>query len=209
MKITVYIMNTDNLPDPKFNEKSLSELPDYRKEKCLRYKNQQDRKLCLASGLLLNLISKKFNFSVDDIVFSKNGKPILPPDTGAVNFNISHSGKYAVCCVSESQVGCDIEKITDKHLKVSQRFFHKNEQEYLDKSENKAEAFCRIWTRKESYLKLTGAGITTTLSDFSTVFNGENCLIEENTYFFYEKIVDNYLLSVCSDKKSDVQYIYI
>lgn len=209
MKITVYIMNTDNLPDPKFSEKALSDLSDYRKEKCLKYKKPQDRKLCLASGLLLNLISKKHKFSVDDIIFSEHGKPMLPPDKAALNFNISHSGKYAVCCTSDSQVGCDIERITDEHLSVAQRFFHKNEQEYLDESENKAEAFCRIWTRKESYLKLTGAGITTSLSDFSTVFRGDSCKIEKSTYIFYEKIIDGYLLSVCSDKKSDVQYIYI
>lgn len=209
MIITAYIMNTDNLPDPKFCEKALSDLPNYRKEKCLKYKKAYDRKLCLASGLMLNLISKRYNFSVDDIIFSEHGKPILPPDIAAVNFNISHSGKFAVCCTSASQVGCDIEKITAEHLSVAQRFFHKNEQEYLDKSENKAEAFCRIWTRKESYLKLTGAGITSSLSDFSTVFRGESCEIEESKYFFYEKIIDEYLLSVCSDVKSDVQYIFL
>lgn len=96
-----------------------------------------------------------------------NGKPVLAGDsaTAALHFNIAHShgmGLLALACHAE--LGVDIEKIrpvTDMDA-LARRYFHPNEVTKLRGLENedaRRQAFFHAWTRKEAFLKATGAGI--------------------------------------------------
>ncbi len=61
--------------------------------------------------------------------------------------------------LSTPSVGIDIECIREYDEKIAERFFTKEEQDYLKYSENKNEDFVRIWTSKEAYGKFTGGGL--------------------------------------------------
>ena len=70
----------------------------------------------LGRGLLSYGLRKIYNIDVDfkSLVFNKNGRPKLPNLSNNLDFNISHSGQFVVCAISNSiPVGIDIEKIKE------------------------------------------------------------------------------------------------
>ena len=102
-------------------------------------------------------------------------KPCFPayPD---FCYNISHSAGVAVCAVSDHPVGIDLQMIPENPrnaMRIAKRFFSGEEQDALsalsDRGEQEALCclFCRYWTARESYIKLTGKGLTESFSSYS------------------------------------------
>lgn len=93
--------------------------------------------------------------------YGKNGKPYLVNES--FQFNLSHSGDYVFCGVSEREIGVDIQKIQgDCVLRLAKRFFAAPECRALEAcrdDELRRRMFFRMWVRKEAYGKLTGKGI--------------------------------------------------
>ena len=87
----------------------------------------------------------------------QDGKPYLP-GTG-VYYNLSHSGNYAVCAVSDREVGVDIEQ--PRHFSDSLRKYicAPGEELPVQITEETDLFFTRIWTIKESIMKYYGTGL--------------------------------------------------
>ena len=197
--IHTYIASIKNLPDPKTDGQHLLLLDENRRKKTLRFLREESRKQSLGAGLLLQKALKRHGFENSKITFSKNGKP----KTDGVCFNLSHSGEFVVCSIGEKDVGCDIEKAEKERLAVANRFFTKNENAYLDsfEGEEKKREFFRLWTLKESYMKLTGEGFSLSLSDFEISVDNGIFLMRDNKkcdVCFKEFQTEGYALSVCS-----------
>lgn len=151
--------------------------------------------LC-ARAILCKILQEKFcikDFTVD---CEKDGKPFV--SGGEICFNLSHSDNYALCAVSDSQVGCDIERIRQYKNKVAERFFTRKEFCLLEGSKRQDILFTRLWTMKESILKCLGAGLSGGLSeyDFSSYahlnyFTAHNLCF--NVFEFPE-----YVICICS-----------
>ena len=94
----------------------------------------------------------------------EHGKPYLP-DYPQVHFNLSHSGNRVMCAVSAHACGCDVEQISHKKKQIDMviRCLAESEQRLAAVS---AVHFYRIWTLKESILKLSGEGIVIPLNSF-------------------------------------------
>jgi 4'-phosphopantetheinyl transferase len=94
--------------------------------------------------------------------YGSHGKPFLAD--GAIAFNLSHSGDWALLAVaSDRAVGVDIERIKPvaELEKLTARFLMAAEHERivaLDEADRLL-AFFRTWTCKEAYLKATGEGL--------------------------------------------------
>ena len=119
---------------------------------------------CTLSGLLAELgapVPVRYTYGI-------KGKPYLQNKRNSpeVFFNLSHSGDYVVCAVSEKEVGVDIQKMRAEGIeKLADRFFSVEERRIL---QGRQDLFYRLWTRKEAYGKLTGEGITAAIDkDFS------------------------------------------
>lgn len=103
-----------------------------------------------------------------------HGKPYICADSGhTLQFNLSHSGAYMALAISAgSPVGIDIENTGRKvnFVKMAERFFHPEEVLYLNHLQNdkKKEAFFRLWTIKEAFLKGLGTGLTVNPASFRT-----------------------------------------
>ena len=102
-----------------------------------------------------------------EIAVAQGGKPYLAnyPD---IYFNLSHSGEWAVCAISESPVGVDIQHCDEGRRDVASRFFHREEIRYLDglPQFRRDEGFYRLWALKESFVKATGRGLDLPLRSF-------------------------------------------
>ena len=161
-------------------------LPEYRREKIARFKNDSDKLRSLAAGLLI-----RSAVGDSEIAFNEHGKPYAK-DSDA-RFSVSHSGERVILSVDRNDTGADVEQLVQKdYLNLAKRFFHPNELEYVMTEVNETSAFFEIWTRKEAYLKMLGAGISTVeLSSFDTLSDE----LRPRMYTSYRK---GYYMTVCS-----------
>lgn len=161
--VQIYALNIEKLPDPAEEPDVLAALAPARREKTMKYCQASDRKRSLGAGLLLLDILPRFGADYKDVCLAADGKP----QVDGICFNLSHSGSYVICAVGKQPVGCDVEQVKKAPDRVAKHFFFESEVRYIEKQgDQKDEAFFRIWTMKESYMKMTGEGIRLPLDEF-------------------------------------------
>ena len=140
------------------------------------------------------------DFGIRHIRVTRTGleKPQLVHET--LHMNLSHCAGLAVCAVGIVPVGVDAEPPRPVREKLLPRMCTPEETAYILAQEDRDFAFSRIWTLKEAYGKLSGAGIR---ADFRTVgFRLEPRLQmtvpEEPDLCFLQMTQENrYAVSVC------------
>ena len=157
---------------PERLDAALPLLDDMRREKISRLKADADKARSVGAGLLLRSALAACGLPDDTpkLVFGDCGKPELARFPG-IHFNLSHSGDYALCAVSDTPVGCDIEAPRPVDLHLAERFFAPSERQALaaaPEAEQHA-LFLKIWTQKESYQKAAGRGLSLPPASFSVV----------------------------------------
>ena len=159
-------------------------LPEKRREKVDRLKQEIDKKNAIAAWLLLLYALKKTD--LPDFSYDKNKKPYFKelPD---FYFNISHCKIGAVCAVSESPVGVDIQDIRPFNLSAAKRVCNDSELKLLGNSQNIDYEFIKLWTKKESILKQSGKGIGGGIKSAIP-----DCKFSVKTYCY-----ENYIISIC------------
>lgn len=209
----VYVTDIRCLAQEAVFWEKISMLPEERREKILRYKQKEDQRRGLGAGLLLEYGLRRHGFTLLDAVqglekaeifYGTYGKPYLSK-VGNLYFNISHSEDYAAVVFSKTEVGLDIERIREIKPGVVSRYFHPAEQEYLEKlaggDTEKEEKFTELWTRKESYIKAVGKGISLPLASFSTL---ENPVGRDERYYLYSfEKPEGYFISVCGQMRRE------
>ena len=202
MSISCWYCDVQSLSDPALFSRCMSLLPwEERRKQVMRFRFEKDRRLCLGAGLLLAYALRHVGASNLSLRRLPNGKPALDacPD---IHFNLSHSGTLAVCAVSDQPVGVDVEVLQSAAPGVEAKCFQPREREWIHRSDDPDRAFTRLWTRKESYLKLLGTGILCSLDSF--------CVLPEkdiqNHIVFSETERINCLICVCTLQKDTVVF---
>lgn len=152
-------------------------------------------------GMLL--LEKAFShigkpFSESDVVKSENGKPYLSDNT--LYFSISHCDGLAVCVLAQAPVGVDCESVRHTSKAVMKRCYGDSEKRYVLDFSDCDTAFSRLWTLKESYVKMTGDGIAADLKTKCFDIENGRTLFESGAVFYhYGGRLDNddYFISVC------------
>ncbi len=146
-----------------------------KREKIQRFRFEEDKWRALCAEILIRyLIIEKLGYENRQIAFYRNeyGKPYLQ-GVQDFYFNLSHSGDWVLCGISNREIGVDIEHITKSHTDLAARFF--NPQEYTFLLEQSPECrdrwFYQIWSLKESYIKYKGSGLSIPLSSFCFTFD--------------------------------------
>ena len=194
----LYRININNLNDPLGNEEFLNQVNEIRRKKIIRYHMPDDRKRSLAAGIIIKHILNENGLSENSLSCSENGKPLAD----GLFFNVSHSGNYVVGVVSDCEVGCDIEKISSAPMKVAQHYFSPAESEYINSEPDKDRAFFTIWTLKESYMKMTGQGLSLALDSFEILKTVNGFALRktpERQCFFRTLEFDGYIFSVSNE----------
>lgn len=161
----------------------------------------------LSKALLCFILEEHYGLSDFFIDCDEKGKPFIVD--GKLFFNLSHSGKYVMCVCGDENVGCDIQQVKPYNEKVAKRFFTPEENELLEKSNDKARVFTSLWTLKESALKLSGEGISGGLDryDFSKYYNKE--IFSMSGMSFYRTESEDYIFAICSSDAAVPTYIDI
>lgn len=193
----IYIEDIDERTVGRDLEQSLGQLPAWRKKIAQSYHFAIDRLQSARAYLLLReALRREYGTDVKaEFGYGENGKPFLLnyPD---IHFNISHCRKGVMCVVGDEPVGCDIEEIP-RHLleDVLLAAFCRQERIDIKNATNPCLEFARLWTRKESLLKLTGEGLTDGI---------DNILASENAdgYELYSQVFSSkgYVCSACRRK---------
>lgn len=172
-------------------------LSSYRREKLAALKAPRARSESVFSELLLRRALADSGFPVEaplDIAAGEHGKPFLPG--GECFFSISHSAGAVLCAISDRETGADLQIVTRAKPPLMERFFAEEERKYVLSSEDADGAFTEIWTKKESWCKLSGFGLALPLSSFSV-------LDESIAPLMRHRRIGEYHLAVCGEAARD------
>jgi 4'-phosphopantetheinyl transferase len=174
-----------------FDEKRMAAMPPLRSQNILSRRFLDDRKRSFAAGILIEaVLGVQAAFSVRQ---HENGKPYID---GGPHFSVSHSGNWVILAVCEENVGCDIEFINaDRNTGlVARRAFRPEE---IEAVKGDVKMFYRVWTAKESYMKMTDV---LSISDFSVQLERDGGRVKGNppaSLRFFDQF-DGYAAAVCS-----------
>lgn len=180
-------------------EKQLSTISPYR-QNCVNSVKQQDDKIrCLAVTLLLDEALAEYGLKEKEMIYSQNEykKPYFADSN--VHFNLSHSGNFVAAAVSDTEIGIDIEQISDINMNIAKRFFTENEYSHIKSIDD----FFKIWVLKESFIKAIGKGLACPLNSFEikgldkspfVLYNGKK-------YSFIEIQAADYKAAICTEVK--------
>lgn len=161
-KVDIYAMNIGAwLTSPV--DTLLEYFEPERRERILRYRFVEDQNRTVWAELLArSLIGAHVGQPALAVRISrdKSGKPYRPEDD--VNFSLAHSDSWVVCSIGKEKNGTDVQIPRENFLGIAERFFLPEEARFLHSMppDARASAFLRYWTLKESYLKLTGEGLS-------------------------------------------------
>lgn len=175
--LEIRFAESDSLRDPARFSDAWARVSDLRRAKVDRLRPEGARRLSLAAGLLLadTLAGLGVRGVMAEDDEDEHGKPFLPrcPE---LHFSLSHSGAAVMCAVADRPVGCDIQLVAPRSLRLAERFFTPAECSRIFAPASEAERqdmFCRIWTMKESFVKCLGLGLALPLDSF-TVYPAED-----------------------------------
>lgn len=200
----LYAASVVPLKDQELFRLAYSNASAGRREKTDRYRFERDKCLSLGAEMLLQYGLREANTETTAICGKSDplGKPKLSNTN--LHYNISHSGDWAICAVSDIEVGCDIEKIGSADLNVAKRFFCPEEYAHIAEQASPTEQrllFYRYWTLKESFIKATGLGLTMPLDSFQILL-GERIFVkhspDQHSYSFAEfGDIPGYCCAIC------------
>ena len=186
--IKTYIINIRQLKDEAIFKKMLEFASPYRRQKIVLLKNDNDKRRSLGAAIALDKALGGYGLEERAMEYElgSHGKPFLRyyPD---IHFSLSHSKDYAMCSIGSEELGNDIEWVRDGKEKVAERFFAEEERAWIKNAvdlKERDERMFRIWTMKESFLKVTGLGMSLLLKDFAVV-------IQENGNTILRQVVDD------------------
>jgi 4'-phosphopantetheinyl transferase len=159
-------------------------LNDEEKTRCAAFhRGKNGAEYALSHAMLRLVLSEYAPVRPEEWRFltGEKGKPEIasPALDAPLYFNLSHTDGFAACVAGRvRQLGVDVEKINRKasHQELAKRFFAPGEYEYLRSlpPNLQREAFFRIWTLKEAYIKAEGKGLAIPLDSFHFRFSAGN-----------------------------------
>ena len=212
--VRTYIINIRQLEEETVFQAVLPSVSSYRRQKIAALRNGKDRCRILGASLALNAALQLYGLNEGAMEFDlgDQGKPVLR-DHPDLHFSLSHAGDYAICSMGAQEIGNDIERVRPGKLRVADRFFAEEEKAWLyraDLPEEQESRMFRLWTIKESFLKVTGFGMSLPLRDFTVYMEDDGAvrlhhMLNDNIYYIKEyalpavfRETTDYKISVCS-----------
>lgn len=169
----------------------LTLLPASDRREILRYRTFDDRKSKAVTAVILQkMIKEEFGISQPVICRSPQGKPYLK-EYPQLFFNVSHCREACAVAFADRPVGIDVQEIRSFSQVTAEWVCSESELTALAGSDNPDRFFIRMWTMKESYVKMTGIGISVDLKLVDTTkLEAEILTSEKNNYYLAVSFAD-------------------
>lgn len=179
MSANVRVWTIDLDDDPSLVSALLPCLSGEERVRASRFRTTELRlRFVVAHGALRHILSTCTGIPPAQIALAATatGKPFIAGLPLA--FNLSHSDGLAICAVTaEGELGADVECLRpiDDADTLVERFFAADERRQFGAlaAEDRLATFYSIWTRKEAFLKATGAGLNRELQSFDVDISPE------------------------------------
>lgn len=166
---------------------ALRDVSEQRREQALRFRHELGQRLSvLAYRLLKRCLSELYGMEGNPrLEYDEHGKPAIAgrPD---ICFSLSHCREAVACAVSTRPVGIDVEAIREYRPSLVRYTMNDEETAAVERADDPAAAFIRLWTMKEATVKLTGTGISTDMKG----------VIDHERVAYHTTQHDRYVLSV-------------
>jgi len=194
MKFRLFCLDIRSLPAKSAALREL--LTPERRARMERCRGEDDRRRCLAGGLLLR--SALGAEAVERLRRGAHGKPFLP---GGPCFSLSHAGHWVVLGLGGCELGVDVEDCSRRLTEGVVRCLAPEERLWL--AERRGEdptAFFRLWTAKESVMKAVGLGLALSPRSFSVLpaTDGTRVLCRGLWHLHWPELVPGYALCTAS-----------
>lgn len=203
--IHTWILDVTCLQEERLYRQVYERLPAFRRGKADRLKRMEQKAQSVGTWALYEQMKSYYHLSEEH------------------PYNLSHSGKYALCAVSDCadvHLGCDVEIIDAPRWGIAERFFCPSEAAWIraQKSEKEQiQAFYRYWVLKESFVKATRRGLRQDLKGFEIAFTRqgaklirqpEDCL---GIYYYreYQPAAEDACVAVCSTESEFGELRYL
>ena len=220
--LRIYVSDTKFINDSEEYERIYRSLPEFRMKKVDSLRNEEVRRQSMTVFALLALGLNEIGIDVSDksewdklgYSLRTHGKPYFT-ERSDIHFSMSHTKGAAMCAISGSSIGCDIEHIknrmslysvarkalTDRELSLCMQSPGVTEATDPDTLSDAAVSantagicidprrFYHIWTRKESYVKYTGEGLQRIMTGFDSL---------EVPAHLYSEDLSDHIWAVCT-----------
>lgn len=179
-----------------------------RQEKIDRRKKEEAKLLSLAAGWVLRYALEQSGLSGRTVCYEENGKPYVHGQFSEEEsfISLSHSGNWAAATAAKAAVGIDIQKIVKVRSSVERHFFSEREMEKWRCGEQTDEEFCRLWAVKESYMKMTGLGMSAGFKTMEAAEDGTVRSVNGEILAHYRlyPAPAGYVLAACTEREEDL-----
>lgn len=125
-------------------------LPSYLDTGKLKRVHPKREREWLASRVLVYQLLQQFTIAPLTLERNEHGKPYFPDSP--LHISITHSPQLAAVILSDKfEVGIDIELVSQKALRVADKFLSEAEKKHTDRNEKET---CLYWSAKETLYKL-------------------------------------------------------
>lgn len=131
----------------------------------------------------------------EEVGRGKYGKPFSYIE--GIHFNISHGQYLAALVCADSPVGIDVESPRRIAERAVQKSCTKKELEWLGHSGDRMTDFLRLWTLKESYVKMVGEGLRIPLREVEFFIEEEGGIRCNREGIFRQYSLEEGVLSLC------------
>ena len=173
---------------------ALAAVSAQRRAHAQRYRKEHDQRLSLAAyRLLQRALSLEYHIQEPPLFdYGAHGKPTLVghPD---IYFNLSHCHEAVACVVDTVPVGIDVESLSNYDTEIVKEVMNDEEQRQIVCSPTPRLTFLRLWTMKESLLKMSGEGI---VDDMRQVLSNSSA-VRDRTFRFTTTVYPQFVCSVC------------
>lgn len=157
------------------------------------YKTQNERVYDKIKALL----------NVSEIKRTQNGKPYT--EESDVHFSVTHTDGAALIAVSDSPVGIDAEKITERRYDAVLKRFSPREQAEI----NDSTALLKNWVVKEAYIKMLGGTLAHDLKRLEYADGRLLCDGEKVSCAVLIAVCDGIIYAVCTETEQKTDRIIL
>lgn len=163
------------------------DLPCEKQLKIANLHHIKDRLLSLAGLQLLKTGIADFSelpFSLQQLHFPEQGKPILKGEHSGINFNVSHSGDIVCCAISDNmKIGIDIEQHKEVNPNMLKKYFKTQKTDFFN-----------CWTKTEAIIKAANHG---------SIFNIQDIQLEQEGGHYQNSFWYSYELDILSQQDKE------